>query len=55
MGKMVTLLVVLVLIAGAAYYFMNAETESADTPAKANKDAPRVEEKYGVTSSGVGG
>ncbi|MBI5864379.1 MAG: hypothetical protein HZB38_07715 [Planctomycetes bacterium] len=48
MGKLIGLLVVLVVIAGAAYYFMN-QSESGD-PAKKADGPVRVEEKYGYTT-----
>jgi hypothetical protein len=50
-GKLLGLLLLVGLAAGAYYYF-NASSESGQT---VNKDAPRVEEKYGYTSGGVGG
>lgn len=53
MGKLIMLLLIVAVIGGAAWYFMNQEG-AADAPQGA-KDAPRVEEKYGFTSQGAGG
>jgi flagellar basal body-associated protein FliL len=48
MGKLIGILVVLAVIAGAAYYFMN-RSETGE-PAKKADGPVRVEEKYGVTT-----
>lgn len=47
MGKLLGILVLLALVAGALYYFAN----QSETTAAAPKDGPvKVEEKYGVTT-----
>lgn len=52
MGKLIGLLVVVALIAAAAYYIMG-QSETGDPQKKA--DGPvRVEEKYGVTTQTPG-
>lgn len=48
MGKLIGILVVLALIAGAAYYFMN--NNQTGEPEKKADGPVRVEEKYGVTT-----
>lgn len=48
MGKLLGLLLVLVCVAGAAYYFMN-NSETGD-PAKRADGPVRPEEKVGVTT-----
>ncbi len=57
MGKLVKLLIVLVVIAGAGWLLVNQmnQGESDSTPAAEGDPPVRVEEKYGFTSEGVGG
>jgi len=51
MGKLVGILIVLAIVAGALYYF----TQESETTTVTPKDGPvRVEEKYGVTTETAG-
>ena len=57
MGKLVKLIIVVAIVAVAAYFAMNMSSDSgsdraADT--KQNDDALRVEEKYGFTTETIG-
>jgi len=49
MGKLLGILVLLVLVAGGAYYYMNAGSDAGSADS-GGKEKPRVEEKYGITS-----
>lgn len=59
--KLLFLLVGLAVVAAGAWYYMNRpEPSGADQgtsigPGGGRKEAPRVEEKYGYSSQGVGG
>ncbi len=58
MGKLIRLIVVLALVAAVAYFALDqlADPEAAgDLPAAREVDKPRLEEKHGFTSQGLGG
>ena len=56
MGKLIGVLVVLLAVAGVAWFMMNSGGPGSEADAKANADSGvRVEEKYGFTSGGLGG
>ncbi|MFO0839392.1 MAG: hypothetical protein U1D55_12815 [Phycisphaerae bacterium] len=56
MGKLVKLLLVVAVLGAAAYFALNYAQESGSTPVKGTKEEnkPRLEEKHGFTSEGVG-
>ena len=56
MGKLVKLIIVVAIVAVAAYFVMNMSTDSDSDRAvdtKQNDDALRVEEKYGFTTETI--